>query len=147
MQDDGTQGDFLAGDHIYTRQVSLTPTAAPPRLYFRVSAALRGQLRRIQSAVVTLEVTPPGVPTLPAPSGLTAVVSDPASGTELLANEVIAIFQPTAHVQDIQAVVAAINGVLIGRIPALGVWQIQIASDGTSTPVLTAIERLKGSPS
>jgi hypothetical protein len=56
LHDDGTNGDLLAGDQLYTVQVELNePTAG--QIQLQVSAAFRGQLRRVTSPVITIPVT------------------------------------------------------------------------------------------
>jgi hypothetical protein len=55
LHDDGKNGDAVAGDHIYTIQVTLNePSAAP--IQMQVSAAFRGALRRVLSSQVAITV-------------------------------------------------------------------------------------------
>jgi PKD repeat protein/flagellar hook assembly protein FlgD len=70
MYDDGTNGDAVAGDGVYTRQATLNE-AVPTTLSFRVSVAYKGQLKRVLSDPATLTVigqdkTPPTLSLNPA---------------------------------------------------------------------------------
>jgi RHS repeat-associated protein len=65
MQDAGTNGDLNAGDRIFTLKATLTPVSDQISLYFRVSAAFRGVLRRALSAPSVIEVR--GTPLPPDP--------------------------------------------------------------------------------
>ena len=55
MFDDGTNGDQVAGDRIYTRQVTLKE-AQTGTLLLKVSAAYRGQMRRLLSTAQEIKV-------------------------------------------------------------------------------------------
>jgi hypothetical protein len=55
MYDDGAHGDVMANDEMYTALVELNEHD-PAVLQFQVSAAYKGQLRRVLSEVFTLEV-------------------------------------------------------------------------------------------
>ena len=73
LHDDGRNGDLAANDGIYTLVYTFTqPTTTPFQL--QVSAAFKGQLKRIASNAVTINVLPP--------PGLTQY-SMPAGGTLL----------------------------------------------------------------
>jgi flagellar hook assembly protein FlgD len=54
MRDDGMAGDAVAGDGVFTLQITVTEPAGDVRL--RVSAAFRGMLRRVLSDVVVIAV-------------------------------------------------------------------------------------------
>lgn len=57
MFDDGTHGDRIAGDNIFTTQIVLQE-AVPQTIFFKASAAYKGQLKRLISPPETLTVTP-----------------------------------------------------------------------------------------
>lgn len=56
MFDDGTNGDRVAGDRIYTRQITLKETLVGS-LLLKASVAYRGQMRRLVSAAQEIRVT------------------------------------------------------------------------------------------
>ena len=56
MFDDGTNGDQIAGDRIYTRRISLKEALAGS-LLLKASAAYRGQMRRLLSTAQEIKVT------------------------------------------------------------------------------------------
>jgi Glucodextranase, domain B len=90
LHDDGQNGDALAGDHIYTLQLTLTEYAVGP-IALRVSASFQGLLTRVFSGVMTVNVVGTAAPqviiTSPAnlsylnitPTTVTGTVSDPTA--------------------------------------------------------------------
>ncbi len=56
MSDDGLNGDSVAGDGVWTIQTTFTE-AVPGPVYFRVSAAYRGEMFRTASRPFAIEVT------------------------------------------------------------------------------------------
>ena len=60
MHDDGQNGDAVAGDNVYTLQTTLNEPAGT--VYFSVSAAFKGQLKRAASAPFTVTVNPVPAP-------------------------------------------------------------------------------------
>lgn len=75
MHDDGQNGDAVAGDHIYTLQVSFNEPSAT-QIQLQVSAAFRGFLRRVLSAPINIVVTIDGrtpLPPDPGPAGMTTI--------------------------------------------------------------------------
>jgi hypothetical protein len=55
MHDDGKNGDAVAGDGIFTLQISFSP-ATPGMLYLEVSAAFKGALQRVPSGIISLNI-------------------------------------------------------------------------------------------
>src|SRR5581483_6710544 len=55
LHDDGQNGDAVAGDGMYTLQITLTESAVGP-VMLRVSAAFKGLLNRVFSGVLTVNV-------------------------------------------------------------------------------------------
>lgn len=63
MFDDGTHGDRVAGDKIFTTQIVVQETT-PQTIFFKASAAFKGQLKRLVSLPETLTVTQSTTPLL-----------------------------------------------------------------------------------
>ena len=61
MHDDGLGGDAVAGDHVYTLQVTLNESA-PGTVSFVATAAFKGQLKRVQSAPFMVTVNAASAP-------------------------------------------------------------------------------------
>lgn len=55
LKDDGTGGDVVAGDHIYTGQTTFNE-ASSGKITLQISAAFRGVLQRVKSAPVQITV-------------------------------------------------------------------------------------------
>jgi hypothetical protein len=79
MHDDGLKGDAVAGDHVYTLQVPFSEATAG-QVQLQVSAAFKGQLKRVLSPIAVvqigsvLSVSGPVVYSLTIPVGGTAAV-------------------------------------------------------------------------
>src|SRR5258706_7783564 len=57
MHDDGTSGDALAGDKLFSYQVVVNQAAVGP-VYYRASVAFRGLLQRVLSNVAAVTIEP-----------------------------------------------------------------------------------------
>lgn len=72
MHDDGLNGDAVAGDHIYTLQVSFDQSSTG-EIQLEVSAAFVGQLKRVISPPINVAITSDGtmpLPPDPGPAGM-----------------------------------------------------------------------------
>jgi hypothetical protein len=73
LRDDGQGGDLVAGDQVYTGQVSVTELAAG-QIQLQVSAAFKGVLRRAISGTTNVNVaTAVGLPPDPGVNGLMSI--------------------------------------------------------------------------
>lgn len=63
LRDDGTQGDAVAGDRIYTLRTTLQQAEAGT-MHFQVSAAFKGELKRTFAGPLVLTVTDAPAPTV-----------------------------------------------------------------------------------
>jgi RHS repeat-associated protein len=61
LHDDGQSGDAKSGDQIYSIAINTTENSAG-QVYFRISAAFRGVLQRVQSPVMTVSVVSSTLP-------------------------------------------------------------------------------------
>ena len=74
MHDDGKNGDAVAGDNVYTFQTSLTEPVGT--VYFAVSAAFKGQLKRVISTPFTVTVSSATAPQITSFTPTSAAVGD-----------------------------------------------------------------------
>jgi hypothetical protein len=123
LNDDGINGDLIAGDGIFGGSVTMSPEY-PGEVYIQVSAAFRGLLRRELSPVVPVLVTPPGMPNTPRPMNLGRTATDPQSGAAIICDELLLTFDQGAIQSDISSVIQSVGGTLAGMLPQLGVYQI-----------------------
>jgi hypothetical protein len=96
MRDDGTNGDLVAGDRVFSGNVAITGASAGP-IRVRVSAAIRGVLLRANSPILNIDVLPPGIPTRPSLPDPTKIVIDGA-GRRIVSDEVLACFADGATI-------------------------------------------------
>jgi hypothetical protein len=82
MHDDGQSGDAVAGDGIYTLQVTFTEPATR-QIQLEVSAAFQGLLKRVVSSPIDIAVTAGGtrpLPPDPGPAGMTTLAGVDSDG-------------------------------------------------------------------
>lgn len=80
LHDDGQAGDLVAGDQVYTLQVTFDE-GSPGQIQLQVSAAFLGQLLRVKSPVMTISVTVPvDLPPDPGPGGMTTLAGVDSDG-------------------------------------------------------------------
>jgi Subtilase family len=145
LVDNGTNGDLIAGDHIYSGAVVVNPPALGT-VTLRVSYGRLGALLRQASNPITLDVTSPGVPTTPVPPDFSQIDTDPVTGVEIVSNVVLTCFANTATIPQIQTVAALVGGQLIGRFSELGqCYQIQLPTS-SGAAVESAIATLSAQP-
>src|SRR5579884_3666318 len=125
LHDDGLNGDVTAVDGVFSGTVLLSPNA-PQNIYLRVSAAFSGSLRRILSPLVKVVVTDGSVPNTPHPMDASRTVTDLSSGTSVVCNELLIVFQPGITPSAGKAIVSAAGATLIGMLPALDVYQASV---------------------
>jgi hypothetical protein len=145
FKDNGKKGDHYPRDNIFTRQV-VFKRPANSRIRLRAAVSFRGLPDAVLSDVVILEVTEPGLPNQPAPSDVNRIVEDPATGTRMISNEIVVFFTEGLDLAAIQGVIATVGGTLIGRLPEIGAWQVQIPGDGAASGVLDVVGQLKSFP-
>lgn len=124
MLDDGTGGDAVSGDGVYSVTVAIT---AQENLAVEVSASINGS---VVTGGEVVEVLPAGTPTGPTahPDGPTIV--DGSNGQEYRSDRVILRMDSEATSTDASAAAAAVGGTIVGRLSA-GVWQVAIAPLGS----------------
>lgn len=142
MTDDGLAPDLVAGDRVFAKRVTISAPSAPAKVRFRVSAAFTGMLQRVLSDATIIDVTPSGIPTTVGSSDPVKIVTDDINGFRLLSNEVIVGFKEGTSLDEVQRVTSLVSGTLIGRIPEIHAWQIQIPDTGSSAGVQAAIGTL-----
>ncbi|GCL62769.1 S8 family serine peptidase [Pseudaquabacterium pictum] len=140
LNDNGTAGDAVAGDGLHSGQVVLTESVEG-NVGLRVSAAVRGQLRRLQSTAALLGVVPAGAPVRLKLPDIAVQAADPATGAPIVGNLVNACFSASTSYASVQAAAAAAGAVPAGRFPAIGnCWQLELAStDGAGIAAAVAL--------
>lgn len=144
LRDDGTNGDVLAGDRVYSGSFTLNESRLEP-MRLRVSAALRGVLLRPVSMMSTIDVLPQGIPTKLAASDVTKAVVD-AEGSRILPDQVIGCFAAGVDIPTIQRVATAIAGTIIGRSPVGNCYQFRLPAGSTAADVHTAVLTMRTFP-
>lgn len=143
LNDNGSAGDLLAGDGIYSGQVVVNP-ATEGTLGLRVSFATRGSLRRTLSPVTALAVVPADAPLTVAAPALANITTEPGSGAPIVGGRVNACFTagtPYATVKAIGQLAGATpvgSLALIGNCYQFGLGALDAATVAAATAVLAA---------
>ncbi|MBM3235328.1 peptidase S8 [Candidatus Poribacteria bacterium] len=77
---------------------------------------------------------------------MSKVVVDPNTGEEYLSNEVLITFVDGTTPDTIEVIISSIGGTIVGTIPGLGIYQVEIPDTGDTTGVQTAIANLQIHP-
>jgi Subtilase family len=145
LNDDGLVGDAVARDSIYAGKVVATENAEG-NVNIRVSVAVRGSLRRIQSPGATLAIVPIAAPVELKIPDLGHQTIDPTSGSPVLANSVNVCFTDTTPYSTVVAIGATVGGTPSGRYSEVGnCYQLTI-SPGDGAAIAAAITTLSGRP-
>ncbi len=143
LVDDGSSGDLLASDYVYSGRWVINSDAEGV-LRYRAKATYPGIPGNVYSAIHKLPVT--RFPTDVTPSDMANVVTDPATGNEFISNEIVISFVEGTTPETIELIVSAVSGVIVGTIPELGIYQVQIPGTGNASGVHEAIADLLTNP-
>lgn len=146
LNDAGTNGDAVAGDGVYAGSVVVTESTEAANVSFRVSVAVRGSLKRLQSAHTPLAVLPAGAPIGLAIPDTSQLTIDPATGAEILAHSVNACFTDATPYATIVALAAQVGGTPTGRYAEVGnCHQITLAA-GDGAAIDASVAFLQSQP-
>lgn len=139
MRDDGVLADLGAGDQLFTTQTLLTAGPAGSVRYFKAIATFSTGAP-IESAVIAM-------PSLPYQIGFAvanpaATVMEPGTNIRLQCDQVLVQFRQDTALAKIEAVVAAIDGKILGVEPVINFYQIGIPCNGIAG-VRTALDVLR----
>lgn len=141
MRDDGTGGDLMAGDGVYTTRLLVPSTAAGSRRY-KASAMFPGVPQERYSDVFELGVSCDS--TTFRPPQADKIIHDPENDTKLLCNEVLVSFVDELACQDASALVKKlVRGDIVGGHPGLKLYQVSLPGPCTLAAVQGAISTLK----
>jgi|GEM_PF-3269659 len=138
LKDDGLGADEKAGDLAYTGTLELAASNQGER-NFRVHADYFG--KTTTSGLVTFGVT--DFPLTPRPSDPALVVLDENNGSQIFANEVIVELLPGVSNDRLNKIAAAVNAKVVGAIPSLRTYLLEIQSPSNLEATQTAIATLQ----
>jgi hypothetical protein len=143
MVDDGTDNDLQANDGVYTCTVQINAPAVGKIAYF-ASGSFPGVAGITRTEDYILPVS--SLPIRLTPSDPAKIILDPGTGAKLISNEILVKFTDGISENEIVQIATSINGVIVGAIPAIKFYQIQIPGTGDSSGVYAAINLLKSNP-
>jgi hypothetical protein len=143
LLDNGVGADLQADDGVYSGTITVNePTEGA--VLFKASGFFPGTSGERFSDNFSLVVT--CFPTTVAPWDESKIVTDPNTGESLLSNEVLVEFVAGTTCARRAQIAAAINGVIAGTQPGLGIHQVVFPGNGTSQGVYNAIATLNSFP-
>lgn len=143
LRDDGSAGDLLAGDAVFSGQATLSATNEGS-LAFVVVGTFPGVAALVSSSAESLAVT--CFPTTPAAVDEAHVVIDPDDGQQMLCDTVTINVAADASCSAIDEVAALVGGSIVGSIAGLGTYQIALPPPCDSEHVRAAIATLGTDP-
>lgn len=140
--DDGNENDLVAGDRVYSGTFEIAGSNSEGRRHFRAVGSHAGS--DVLSEAHALLVT--RFPVAASPPNPEVWVEDPKTGEIMPSNEILVAFIEGLSADQIEALIAAEGGSIVGFLPSLGVFQVRIEGDGTSAGVQAAIEAFESHP-
>jgi len=139
LYDSGTGADVNLGDRTYTG-VALIGSVTSVEKYYRVKTEFDGELQ--VSNATSLWVS--GCPSQARPSRAENAVFDTQTQANIFADEVMISVNPgvAPDLDTINAIAAQVNGRVVGCIPALREYLLEIEGDGDASGVYAAIATL-----
>ncbi|MDR1427164.1 MAG: S8 family serine peptidase [Bifidobacteriaceae bacterium] len=139
LVDDGTGGDLIGEDNVFTTLFSWAPTTAGVHT-LTVSGIVDG---RTASDEVEVAVYPDGVPAVPYTGTHVGIVGDGAS--EYYSDMVDICTEPGVDFDLVEAAAASVGGVVVGSILLDG-WQIQIPPVDSLDELVAVVQALAANP-
>ncbi len=149
MRDDGAVGDRQKDDGTYLAVVELDASEKEAQECFSFEARVESVGGQLRSPTYDLCVT--DFPVTVSPSDLGEFVIDRDSGELAVANEVVVSFVPgtteaaiEGTVQDLNSVIAGLDGEVAGTILGLGLYQVRFAFRLTEPELALVLSTLRG---
>lgn len=141
LKDNGAADDVLAGDLFYTGSVELFSEIETVEFFrVRFGETLVSGLYAFEYTDLKIGVRPPPDDPKEAEKLL---VDDPKSGGRIFVNEVIVGFLPDVSPARAEAIATDEGATLIGFLPTVALYQLEIKGDPTAAAVREAVERLE----
>jgi subtilisin family serine protease len=137
LNDQGTDGDIVAGDGTFSGTTFVDTTGFTPGTCLSVFATATQDTDTATSDPYQLCVS--SLPLELATSDLTNTVNDPVSGEPAVADEVLIIVVAGTTEATIKQIAASVGGVVAGSIPGLNVYQIKLQAPVSDSSELAQI--------
>ncbi len=122
LYDDGTNGDTVSGDSIYTGKLTVQE-GQPNTLKFKVSVAYKGTMKRVLSEVAVVDVNQPPFYTPPESSKILNI-----DGQFTVINRAIVVLSPTSNRASAEEIAAAVNARIVGFTPSANAYLLEVPS-------------------
>jgi hypothetical protein len=143
LVDDGTLGDSQAYDLVYSGTYTVDGDLEGPH-HYRAVAEFAALPDAVYAPRHTVHVTP--LPVRVRPSDMGEAVPDPYQGGEIIANEVLVVFAWDTSAATIETIAAAVGATVVGSLPDLQAFQLEISSSEGAVGVYATVARLAQYP-
>jgi hypothetical protein len=130
LNDKGINGDITANDGVFGGVVPLSAVTAG-HTYIQISAAFASTIRRTLSPILPIAVTVAGLPNTFAPIDISMTTTEPDTGSTIVCNELLVIFQPNVSSEAALLAITTGSGYVIGMLPEIGVYQVGYPTCGS----------------
>jgi subtilisin family serine protease len=128
LNDDGQDGDGIAGDGVYSGTYNFDGAdTSNVLLKVRVQSAYDRLPINFDSSIFNFEVTPKDIPNQEASLNVANIVNYPQLGGRIICNEILVKFASYVSYETIKSVASSVNGTIVGRIPELNTYQLELA--------------------
>ncbi|MBN1815760.1 MAG: S8 family serine peptidase, partial [Sedimentisphaerales bacterium] len=144
LVDDGSAGDILAGDQVYSGTFPVNAPDSDGILRFRAVATFSGVTGTFYSEACEVAATRFATDfVLTNPS---SIVTDPQSGALFVSNRIILAFAPGTDADTIETIVDSVDGSVIGIMHSIGLYSVEIPDTENGTGVSSALAALQSYP-
>ena len=139
LNDNGVNGDRVAYDNVFSTVLTLN-TNTPEWMYIQVTAAYRNTLQRFKSSIIPITIN---TPAYTSPLNPAMLVSDDNGSYPV--NEILVGLTEGAGRTAAETVASALGGTVVGFVPSINVFQIQLQSH-TPAGVTAALQQALSLP-
>lgn len=137
LNDQGMDGDLVADDGSFSGTALVDTAGLSAGTCFSISAEATQGSDTATSEAAKLCIS--SFPLVPMPSDMTNTITDPASGEAVIADEVVIIINEGTSDEVIKQIAASVGGKVVGSIPGLNIYQIQLKKSASSISKLNQV--------
>ncbi|MFZ2163683.1 MAG: cadherin domain-containing protein [Sideroxyarcus sp.] len=139
LNDQGVDGDIVAGDNIHGGNIVLDTSRLQPDTCLSYFALLKDGENETVSSPLNLCISNLPVRTAASNTDNPVVFTD---GSKAVADEILVTAQPGTKIAAMQAIAASISATIVGSIPPLNLYQLKLPSPATEAQLRALVEQL-----
>ncbi|MBU1424818.1 MAG: cadherin domain-containing protein [Gammaproteobacteria bacterium] len=143
MNDQGMNGDLVAGDNIHGTNIVLDTSRLAPDTCLNYTAMLKEGEHEALSSPLRLCVSSLQVRVTASDTTNPVIFAD---GTKAVADEILVTAQHGTKIAAMQALAASINATIVGSIPPLDLYQLKLPTPATEAQLTSLVAQLNAHP-